>query len=321
MKVSIIGAGNVGATAAWIVCDKSIADEVVLVDIAEGTPQGKALDILEAMPLSKSNAGITGTNDYSEIKDSDLVVVTAGVPRKPGMSRDDLLETNSKIISSIAGEIKKNAPSAIVIVVTNPLDIMSYLMLKETGFDRKKVLGMAGVLDSTRFRAFIAGMLETGVNEIGAMVLGGHGDSMVPLKEHTTVKGKPITEFLDEKDINSLIERTRKGGAEIVGHLKTGSAFYAPGAAIAEMVDAIAKEDDRILPCSVMLNGEYGCKGIFLGVPCRLDSRGLKEIVELELSDDEKRQLDESAQAVKESMKHLAEPKEKAEKPEHEERE
>ncbi|MBD3313986.1 malate dehydrogenase [Candidatus Woesearchaeota archaeon] len=305
MKVSIIGAGNVGSSAAWVVCDKAIADEVVLVDITEGIPQGKALDIQEAMPLSRSNVKIKGTNNYSEIKDSDVVVVTAGVPRKPGMSRDDLLETNSNIIRSIAGEIKKNAPYSVVIVVTNPLDIMSYLMLKETGFDRKKVLGMAGVLDSTRFRTFIADMLETGVNDIEAMVLGGHGDSMVPLRKHTTVKGKPITDFLDDKDVEALIDRTRNGGAEIVKHLKTGSAFYAPGASIAEMIDAILKQDDRILPCSVMLQGEYGYKDIFLGVPCRLDSKGLKDIIELDLSDEEKNQLDDSAAAVKKNVDKL----------------
>ncbi len=300
MKVSIIGAGNVGASAAWVICDRQMADEVVLVDIVEGVPQGKALDILEAMPLSKSNTRIKGTNSYEGIEGSDIVVVTAGVPRKPGMSRDDLLETNSKIIRSIAAEIKVRAPNSVVIVVTNPLDAMAYLMLKETGFERERVIGMAGVLDSTRFRTFIADMLDIGVGEVEAMVLGGHGDSMVPLRKHTTIKGKPLSDFIEESDMESLIERTRKGGAEIVGYLKTGSAFYAPAASIAEMVDAISKEDGRLLPCSVMLKGEYGHEGIFLGVPCRLNRKGLNEVVELELSGDEKKQLDESAGNVNE---------------------
>ncbi|MBU0535930.1 MAG: malate dehydrogenase [Nanoarchaeota archaeon] len=305
MKVSIVGAGNVGASAAWILADRQIADEIVLVDVVEGVPQGKALDILEGMPLSRSNAKLTGTNSYEEIKGSDVVVVTAGIPRKPGMSRDDLLDINSKIIRSIAAQIKEKAPKAVVIVVTNPLDIMTHLMYKELGFDKTKVIGMAGVLDSTRFRCFIAQELDVDVKEVEAMVLGGHGDSMVPLAEHTKVKGKPISEFLDKQDIESLVERTKNGGAEIVKLLKTGSAFYAPGASIAAMIEAMKNDKDEILPCSVMLEGEYGYKGIFLGVPCKLGPEGIKEIVELKLSKEEKELLDKSAEAVRKNTEKI----------------
>ncbi|MFC1732653.1 malate dehydrogenase [candidate division KSB1 bacterium] len=283
MKISVIGAGNVGASTALKICEKKLAEKIVLVDIAEGIPQGKALDILEAMPLCKSNSMITGTNDYSEIKDSDIVVVTAGVPRKPGMTRDDLIDVNTKITKSIAAEIKKHAPNSVVIIVTNPLDLMAYVMLKETGFDKKKVIGMAGILDSTRFRCFIA--METGasVDEVEAMVLGSHGDSMVPLAAHTKVKGKPITDILDADKVEAIVDRTRKGGAEIVKHLKTGSAFYAPAASVVEMIESIVNEDGKILPCSVLLEGEYGLDDIFTGVPVKLCRDGIKEIVELDL--------------------------------------
>ena len=300
MKISIIGAGNVGASAALKVCEKELAEEVVLVDIAEGVPQGKALDIQQAMPLNNSNTRIKGTNDYSEINGSGIVVVTAGVPRKPGMTREDLLNVNANIIKSIVGHIKKHAPDSIVIVVTNPLDIMSYIMLKETGFDKSKVIGMAGVLDSTRFRTFIA--LETGakVEDIEAMVLGGHGDSMVPLAAHTKVDGKPITDILPPEKVEKLVQRTRDGGAEIVKLLKTGSAFYAPGASVVEMIESIVNDNEKVLPFSVYLDGEYGYEDIFLGVPVRLGSDGVKEIVVLELNDKEQELLDRSAESVRE---------------------
>ena len=281
MKIGIIGAGNVGASAALKICEKEFAEDVVLVDIAEGVPQGKALDIQQAMPLNNSNTRIKGTNDYSEINGSGIVVVTAGVPRKPGMTREDLLNVNANIIKSIAGHIKRHAPDSIVIVVTNPLDIMSYIMLKETGFDKSKVIGMAGVLDSTRFRTFIA--LETGakVEDIEAMVLGGHGDSMVPLAAQTKVDGKPITEILPPEKVEKLVQRTRDGGAEIVKLLKTGSAFYAPGASVVEMIESIVNDNEKVLPCSVYLDGEYGYEDIFLGVPVMLGPEGVKEIVSL----------------------------------------
>ena len=300
MKISIIGAGNVGASAALKICEKEFAEDVVLVDIAEGVPQGKALDIQQAMPLNNSNTRIKGTNDYSEINGSGIVVVTAGVPRKPGMTREDLLNVNANIIKSIAGHIKRHAPDSIVIVVTNPLDIMSYTMLKEAGFDKSKVIGMAGVLDSTRFRTFIA--LETGtkVEDIEAMVLGGHGDSMVPLAAHTKVDGKPITEILPPEKVEKLVQRTRDGGAEIVKLLKTGSAFYAPGASVVEMIESIVNENEKVLPCSVYLDGEYGYEDIFLGVPVMLGPEGVKEIVVLELNDEEQELLDRSAESVRE---------------------
>ena len=300
MKISIIGAGNVGASAALKVCEKELAEEVVLVDIAEGVPQGKALDIQQAMPLNNSNTRIKGTNDYAEINGSGIVVVTAGVPRKPGMTREDLLNVNANIIKSIVGHIKKHAPDSIVIVVTNPLDIMSYIMLKETGFDKSKVIGMAGVLDSTRFRTFIA--LETGakVEDIEAMVLGGHGDSMVPLAAQTKVDGKPITEILPPEKVEKLVQRTRDGGAEIVKLLKTGSAFYAPGASVVEMIESIVNDNEKVLPCSVYLDGEYGYEDIFLGVPVMLGPEGVKEIVVLELNDEEQELLDRSAESVRE---------------------
>ena len=300
MKIGIIGAGNVGASAALKICEKEFAEEVVLVDIAEGVPQGKALDIQQAMPLNNSNTRIKGTNDYSEINGSGIVVVTAGVPRKPGMTREDLLNVNANIIKSIVGHIKKHAPDSIVIVVTNPLDIMSYIMLKETGFDKSKVIGMAGVLDSTRFRTFIA--LETGakVEDIEAMVLGGHGDSMVPLAAHTKVDGKPITDILPPEKVEKLVQRTRDGGAEIVKLLKTGSAFYAPGASVVEMIESIVNDNEKVLPCSVYLDGEYGYEDIFLGVPVMLGPEGVKEIVVLELNDEEQELLDRSAESVRE---------------------
>lgn len=299
MKISVIGAGNVGASTALKLCEKELAEEVVLVDVVEGIPQGKALDILQAMPLNSSNTKITGTNDFSTIKNSDIVIVTAGVPRKPGMTREDLLNINANITKSIAKEIKRHAPKSIVIVVTNPLDAMAYLMMKETGFDKSKVIGMAGILDSARFRTFLAMETRAKVEDIEAMVLGGHGDSMVPLAEHITIKGKPINKILSPDKVKAIVERTKNGGAEIVNYLKTGSAFYAPAASVVEMVESMIKEDNKILPCSVYLDGEYGYKDVFVGVSVRLCRDGVKEIVELKLSKEEKALLDRSAEEVK----------------------
>jgi malate dehydrogenase len=304
MKISIIGAGNVGASTALKLCEKELGD-VVLVDVVEGVPQGKALDIQQAMPLNSSNSRITGSNDFSEIKNSDIVVCTAGLARKPGMTREDLVIANSNIIKSVAANIKKYAPKSIVIVVTNPLDVMTYLMMKETGFAKEKVIGMAGVLDSTRMRAFIAEELDVSVSKVSALVLGSHGDSMVPLAEHTLVEGKRIKQFMDDESTKKIVERTRNAGAEIVNHLKTGSAFYAPGASVVEMIDAMIKDDGRILPCSVYLGGEYGYKGIFLGVPVKFNSSGVKEIVDIRLSKEEKALLDKSAEIVKQGIKEL----------------
>ena len=305
MKISVIGAGNVGASTALKICEKELAEDVVLVDVVEGVPQGKALDIQQAMPLNSSNTKITGTNDFSGIKDSDIVIVTAGVPRKPGMTREDLFNVNANITKSIAKEIKRHAPKSIVIVVTNPLDAMAYLMMKETGFDKEKIIGMAGILDSARFRTFLA--METGakVEDIEAMVLGGHGDSMVPLAEHIKVNGKPINKILSPEKVKAIVERTKNGGAEIVNHLKTGSAFYAPAASVVEMVESIIKEDNKILPCSVYLDGEYGYEDVFVGVPIRLCKDGVKEIVELKLSKEEKALLDKSADEVKKVIREI----------------
>src|SRR3989344_6265301 len=269
MKIAVIGAGNVGATAALAIAEKELGD-VLLLDIAIGIPKGKGLDMLEAAPLQGVDTKITGSNDNAAMAGSDIVVVTAGLPRKPGMSRDDLLQTNAKIVRSVAANIKQYAPQAIVIVVTNPLDVMTYLMFKELGCKPSKVMGMAGVLDSTRFRAFIAEALDVSTRDIQTMVLGSHGDSMVPLVEYTTVAGIPLVQLLPKKRIDELVQRTRDGGAEIVKYLQTGSAFYAPGYSIAEMVEAIVKDSKRILPAAAYLDGEYGLKDIFAGVPVNI---------------------------------------------------
>ena len=304
MKISVIGAGNVGASVALKICEKGLGD-VVLVDIVEGMPQGKALDILEAMPLQGSDAKIQGSNDFSAIKDSDIVVMTAGLPRKPGMSRDDLQKTNADIIAKVAEPIKKHAPGAIVIVVTNPLDIMAYYMLKKTGFKKNKVIGMAGVLDSTRFRAFIAEALDVSVTKVEALVLGGHGDSMVPLAAHTLVDGKPLSKYLSQEKIDALVRRTQNGGAEIVNLLKTGSAFYAPGASVVEMIEEIINETGKILPCAVLCEGEFGLRNVFVGVPVRLCRDGIKEIVRIKLSPSEQKLLEKSAADVAENIRKL----------------
>ena len=298
-KVTIVGSGNVGATAAHWIAAKELAD-VVLIDIIEGVPQGKGLDLLEAMPIEKRDSSITGTNDYKDTANSDIVVVTAGIPRKPGMSRDDLLNTNHGIMKAVIGEAVKYSPNCILIIVSNPLDAMAQAAYKMSGFPRARVIGMAGVLDSARFRAFIAAELKVSVENVTAFVLGGHGDTMVPLPRYSTVAGVPITEWMDKATVDRLVQRTRDGGAEIVKHLKTGSAYYAPSAAVAEMVEAILKDKKKILPCAAYLQGEYGINGLYVGVPVKLGAEGIEQIIEIKLTAEEKAGLDKSAAAVKE---------------------
>src|SRR5580765_8748023 len=301
-KVSIVGSGNVGATAAHWIASKELAD-VVLIDIIEGVPQGKGLDLLEAMPIEKRDSYVSGTNDYKDTANSDIVVVTAGIPRKPGMSRDDLLNTNHGIMKAVVGEAVKHSPNCILIIVSNPLDAMAQAAYKLSGFPRERVIGMAGVLDSARFRAFIAGELKVSVENVTAFVLGGHGDTMVPLARYSTVAGIPITELMDKATLDRLIQRTRDGGAEIVKYLKTGSAYYAPSASAVEMVEAILKDKKKILPCAVHLEGEYGINGLFVGVPCKLGANGLEQIIEIKLTAEEQAALRKSADAVAELIK------------------
>ena len=298
-KVSIIGSGNVGATAARSIADKELAD-VVILDILEGVPQGKGLDMLEACPVEGSDARVLGTNDYADTAGSDVVVITAGLARKPGMSRDDLLTKNCAIISSVTDEVMKHSPDCIVMPVTNPLDAMAQVVYRRSGLPRERVIGMAGVLDSARMRAFIAQELDVSVENTHAFVLGGHGDTMVPLPRYSTVAGIPITELLDEETVDAIVRRTAQGGAEIVRLLGTGSAYYAPGSAVVEMVEAVLKDKKKILPCSVFLQGEYGIHGLFVGVPCKLGANGLERIVEIELTADENAALKKSAAAVQE---------------------
>ncbi len=298
-KVTIVGAGNVGATAAHWIASKELAD-VVLIDIMEGVPQGKGLDLLEAMPIEKRDARVTGTNDYADTANSDIVVITAGIPRKPGMSRDDLLNTNFKIMQEVVGKCIAASPSCILIVVSNPLDAMAQAAFKISKFARHRVIGMAGVLDSARFRTFTAEELKVSVANVTAFVLGGHGDTMVPLARYSTVAGLPITELMNKPTLDKLIQRTRDGGAEIVKFLKTGSAYYAPSAATTEMVEAILKDKKKILPCAAYLEGEYGIHGLFVGVPCKLGAKGLEEIIQIKLTADEQAALQKSADAVKE---------------------
>jgi malate dehydrogenase len=298
-KVTIVGAGNVGATAAHWIASKELAD-VVLIDVVEGVPQGKGLDLLEAMPIEKRDSHILGSNDYADTANSDIVVITAGLPRKPGMSRDDLLHTNYKIMSDVVGKVIAYSPETILIIVSNPLDAMAQAAFKQSKFNRERVIGMAGVLDSARFRTFIAEELKVSVENVTAFVLGGHGDTMVPLPRYSTVAGIPITDLLDAATIERLVQRTRDGGAEIVKYLKTGSAYYAPSAAAVEMVEAILKDKKKILPCAVYLQGEYGIEGYYIGVPCKLGSRGLEKIIEIKLTEAEQAALQKSADAVKE---------------------
>ncbi len=297
-KITIIGAGAVGATTAQRIAEKELGD-VVLTDIVPGLPQGKALDLMESGPLFGYDSKIKGTNDYEDIQGSDIVVITAGIARKPGMTREDLLKINSKIINEVSTNIKQYAPDSVIITVTNPLDLMTYVVRRTTGFEPSCVFGMSGVLDSGRFAAFIAMELGCSVRDINAMVLGGHGDTMVPLPGFTTVSGVPITELMQESTIERLVTRTINGGAEIVDLLKTGSAFYAPSAAVTNMVEAVIKDTKRILPVCAYLNGEYGKKDIYLGVPVKLGRHGVEEIIELTLTEKEKKALDRSAEAVK----------------------
>jgi malate dehydrogenase len=298
-KITVVGSGNVGATAAHWIASKELGD-VVLIDIIEGVPQGKGLDLLQAMPIEKRDSFVKGSNDYADTAGSDIVVITAGIPRKPGMSRDDLLNTNYKIMSDVVGKVVKYSPNCILIIVSNPLDAMAQTAYKLSGFPRERVIGMAGVLDSARFRAFIAMELNVSVENVTAFVLGGHGDTMVPLPRYSTVAGIPITELIPKDRLDALVQRTRDGGAEIVKYLKTGSAYYAPSAAATEMVEAILKDKKKILPCAAYLDGEYGIKGLYVGVPVKLGSKGIEQIIEIKLTPDEKAALDKSAAAVKE---------------------
>jgi malate dehydrogenase len=301
-KVTIVGSGNVGATAAHWIAAKELAD-VVLIDIIEGVPQGKGLDLLEAMPIEKRDAHVIGTNDYADTANSDIVVITAGIPRKPGMSRDDLLNTNHKIMKDVVSKAVQYSPNCILIIVSNPLDAMAQAAYKMSGFPRERVIGMAGVLDSARFRAFIADELKVSVENVTAFVLGGHGDTMVPLPRYSTVAGIPITELIAPARLEQLVQRTRDGGAEIVKYLKTGSAYYAPSAAVAEMAEAILKDKKKILPCAAYLEGEYGIKGLYVGVPVKLGSKGIEQIIQIKLTPEEQAALNKSAEAVKELVR------------------
>ena len=304
-KITVVGAGHVGATCSQLLAMKELAREVILVDIAEGIPMGKGLDQWESAPIEGFDSRVQGANDYSLSGGSEIFVVTAGIARKPGMSRDDLLKTNAGIVKSVSEQIKKVAPDSIIIMVSNPLDVMSQVALETTGFPRERVIGMAGVLDTARYRSFIALELDVSIEDIQALVLGGHGDTMVPLASYTSVSGIPLTQLLAQDRIDALVERTRKGGGEIVGYLKTGSAYYAPAAAAVQMAEAIVKDKKRILPCAAWLQGEYGMKDLFLGVPCLLGEGGLKKIIEVELSDAEKAALAKSADAVSSTVKDL----------------
>ncbi|MCC7001481.1 MAG: malate dehydrogenase [Gemmatimonadaceae bacterium] len=301
-KITVVGAGNVGATAAQRIAEKELARTVVMVDVAEGIPQGKGLDQWQSAPIEGFDSRVIGTNGYDETEGSDIVVITAGIARKPGMSRDDLLNTNAGIVKSVGENIKKSSPNAIVIVVSNPLDVMCWVAKEATGFPRERVIGMAGVLDTARYRAFLATALDVSVRDIQAMVLGGHGDTMVPLISYTTVSGIPITQLMDAATLDAIVTRTRNGGAEIVKHLKTGSAYYAPSSGAIQMVEAIVNDQKRILPCSAWLEGEYGMKGLFLGVPVKLGRKGLEKVIEVTLTADERTALEASAQAVREPM-------------------
>ena len=297
-KVSIVGAGNVGATAGQRIVDKQLAD-VVLIDIIEGVPQGKALDLAESGPIEGYDCRLTGTNNYNDTANSDIVVITAGVPRKPGMSRDDLLKTNYGIVKGVTEQVVKNSPNTVIIVVSNPLDAMVQTAFRVSKFSKHRVIGMAGVLDSARFRTFIGMELNVSVENIHAFVLGGHGDTMVPLPRYSTVAGIPITELLPKETIDRIVQRTREGGAEIVSYLKT-SAWYAPASAIVEMVDAILKDRKKILPCAAYLEGEYGISGLYVGVPVKLGQRGIEQVIEINLTLEERAALQKSAAAVKE---------------------
>ena len=301
-KITVVGAGNVGATTAQRLAEKELAKVVVMVDVVEGVPQGKALDQWESAPIEGFDTRVIGTNGYEETANSDIVIITAGIARKPGMSRDDLLNTNAGIVKQVSEHVKRTSPNAIVIMVSNPLDVMAYVAKQVTGFPRERVLGMAGVLDTARYRSFLAEALDVSVEDIQAMVLGGHGDTMVPLISYTTVSGIPVTQLMDRKKLDAIVDRTRNGGAEIVKYLKTGSAYYAPSAASVQMAEAIVHDKKRVLPCAAWLEGEYGMSGLFLGVPCKLARKGLEQIIEVELTSQERIDLGKSAEAVREPM-------------------
>ena len=305
MKITVIGAGNVGATTAQRIVDKQLANEVVLVDVIDGIPQGKALDISEATPVEKTDVKVVGSNGYTETANSDIVVITAGIARKPGMSRDDLMNTNSSIVKSCTEAAVAKSPGAIIIVVSNPLDVMTYVAMKVSGFERHRVIGMAGVLDAARFRSFIAAELNVSVEDVNAFVLGGHGDSMVPLPRYSPVAGIPLTELLSQATVDRLVKRTRDGGIEIVNYLKTGSAYYAPSSSAVAMVESIVRDKKRILPCAAWLQGEYGLRDTFVGVPVKLGKKGMEEIIQIRLNADEQAALAKSAEDVKSSIAKL----------------
>ena len=303
-KVTVIGAGNVGATVAECVARKDMVQEVVLVDIVDGMPQGKALDMMESGPIHLFDTHITGTNTYDATAGSDICVITAGIPRRPGMSRDDLLATNAKIVRSVTEQFVAYSPNAIVIIVSNPLDVMTYVAYMTSGFPSQRVLGMAGVLDTARYRAFIAMELGVSVRDIQALLMGGHGDTMVPLPRYTTIGGIPLTELMDDETIEAIVERTKKGGGEIVKLMGT-SAWYAPGAAAAEMVEAMVKNSGRVLPCAAWLTGQYGLNDLFIGVPARLGHNGIEEVIEVTLDDDEIALMNDSAEHVRKNLANL----------------
>lgn len=304
-KITVIGAGFVGSTAAHWAAQKELGD-VVLLDINDGVAKGKALDLYESSPVELFDSRVTGTNDYKDIADSDIVILTAGMPRKPGMSRDDLLATNAKIVKACSEGIKQYAPNSVVIVVSNPLDAMAYVCKQVTGFPRERVIGMAGVLDGARFRTFISEACNVSVKDVQAFTLGGHGDTMVPMPRHCSVGGVPLTEMLPQAKIDELVNRAVNGGAEIVKLLQTGSAYYAPSASAVQMAEAILKDQKRILPCAVELNGEYGMKGLFIGVLCKLGGKGMESVVELKLNDTERAGLEKSGKAVRELVDALS---------------
>src|SRR5580765_2959951 len=301
-KITVVGAGNVGATTAQRLAEKELARTVVLVDVIEGVPQGKALDQYESAPIEGFDTKVIGANDYGPAAGSEVVVVTAGIARKPGMSRDDLVRTNADIVKQVSQQIKQHCPKAIVVVVSNPLDVMCWVAKQVTGFPRERVLGMAGVLDTARYRTFLSEALDVSVQDIQAMVLGGHGDTMVPLVSYTTVSGIPVSQLLERAKLDQIVTRTRNGGAEIVAFLKTGSAYYAPSSAVVQMVESIVLDQKRILPCAAWLEGEYGLSGMYCGVPCKLGSKGLEQIIEVELTADEQAALKKSADAVHQTM-------------------
>tara|TARA_Y100000817_G_scaffold118051_1_gene92512 strand:- start:6132 stop:7079 length:948 start_codon:yes stop_codon:yes gene_type:complete len=304
-KITVVGAGHVGATCSQLLSQKELAKEVVLVDIADGIPQGKGLDQWESAPIEGFDSRVFGASDYESSVDSDIFIVTAGIARKPGMSRDDLLKTNANVIRSVSREIARVAPDSIIIMVTNPLDVMAQVSMEASGFPRERVIGMAGVLDTARYRSFIALELDVSIEDIQALVLGGHGDTMVPLASYTSVSGIPLSQFLEQDRIDALVERTRKGGGEIVSYLKTGSAYYAPAAAAVQMAEAIVKDKRRILPCAAWLQGEYGFNDLYLGVPCMLGTNGLERIIEVELEESERSALETSAEHVKSTVESL----------------